>query len=204
MPDFSFKHTEQADKPNVSADTMKANFDSQAVAIRDYINSTLKTEVDAKADADSLATHKADKSPHPNMPNAQAKNTLSQSIPTETKVILNLNTTIFDNDNIHNPSVNNNRLTCHTTGKYLIIGQVVFAPNATGNRRLTILKNGAVALAEVLDLAASIGFQYMITSTVANLNAGDYVTLGVRQESGVAIDSIATDTTPMLSMIKVG
>ena len=46
LADFTFKNVNQADQVSGDPATMKANLDSQAKAIRDYINSTLKTEID--------------------------------------------------------------------------------------------------------------------------------------------------------------
>ena len=49
MSDFTFKHVNQADQVSGDPATFKTNMDSQPNAIRDYMNGTLKTEVDAKA-----------------------------------------------------------------------------------------------------------------------------------------------------------
>lgn len=60
MSDFTFKHVNQPGQISGDPDTMKENMDSQAVAVRTYINGTLKTEVDLKASQASLTSHMAD------------------------------------------------------------------------------------------------------------------------------------------------
>lgn len=50
MPDFTFKHVNQVDEPVIDSATLKNDFDSRARECRDFINGTLKTEVDNKAD----------------------------------------------------------------------------------------------------------------------------------------------------------
>ena len=47
MPDFVFKHVNQADQVSGDPATFKTNMDSQAKAIRDFMIGTQKTEIDA-------------------------------------------------------------------------------------------------------------------------------------------------------------
>ncbi len=173
MPDFSFKHTEQADKPNVSADTMKANFDSQAVEIRDYINSTLKTEVDAKVsttdltnlagagrttetvkgNADAIATHKAEDASQDNVHGLRNK-----------KVVLGENSSVQYNNSI----AIGTRATV-TTGGGLAIGMD------------TICSSGGVA----------IGWDTISSGGVA-IGFGDYESTTANDDSiAIGTDTIA-------------
>lgn len=46
LSDFAFKHVDQTDTVSGSPTTFKANMDSQAKAIRDFLNGTHKTEID--------------------------------------------------------------------------------------------------------------------------------------------------------------
>jgi len=47
MPDFTFKHVNQADQVSGDPAAYKTNMDSQPKAIRDFMNGTHKTEIDA-------------------------------------------------------------------------------------------------------------------------------------------------------------
>lgn len=56
MSDFSWKWVNQPDEITGDPDALKTNIDSQAKEIRDYINGTLKTEVDDKQQLDADLT----------------------------------------------------------------------------------------------------------------------------------------------------
>jgi len=59
-PVFTFNHADQADKLELAADVTKANFDSRAKQLKDYIDDTLTVEVDAaiakKANTEDIAS----------------------------------------------------------------------------------------------------------------------------------------------------
>lgn len=57
MPDFTFKHVNQVDEPVIDSATLKDDFDSRARECRDFINGTLKTEVDSKISKAEAAKH---------------------------------------------------------------------------------------------------------------------------------------------------
>lgn len=58
MPDFSFKHVDQPDRPTESASTRKQQWDSQAVELRTFLNSLiakLNSTTDGNSGADNIA-----------------------------------------------------------------------------------------------------------------------------------------------------
>ncbi|MEO6326383.1 MAG: hypothetical protein ABIT01_20250 [Thermoanaerobaculia bacterium] len=97
------------------------------------------------------------------------------------------------NETVHSTSVNNNRFTVPTGGGgfYDITGQVSFVNNTNGNRMIRIIKNGNVVIAGSFH-QTTIGFdvfQSQVTAKAA-LNAGDYVTFNVYQNSGGTLNTI--------------
>jgi hypothetical protein len=90
---------------------------------------------------------------------------------------------IFDTDAFHNPSTNNSRITIPTglSGWYKIYGQTSW-PNFSGNKRLTFRKNGTTNL--VVQDSGSVDITTLSNQIVANLVAGDYIEMVVRQSSG--------------------
>ncbi len=75
-------------------------------------------------------------------------------------------------------------------GKYLVIGQVKFAANATGYRKLKITKNvGFTLQAEVWQAAIAGGVEtVMSVSMIVDITTSDYLELRVWQNSGGSLD----------------
>jgi hypothetical protein len=90
---------------------------------------------------------------------------------------------IFDTDAYHNPSTNNSRITIPAGlgGNYIIYGQTSW-PNFSGNKRLTFRKNGTTNL--VVQDSGSVDITTLSNKIVANLVAGDYIEMVIRQSSG--------------------
>lgn len=118
----------------------------------------------------------------------------NQSIANNTITSLALNTERFDTDAFHDAVTNNSRLTVPAgkAGKYLIIGNVAFAANATGQRQVRILLNGATVIARTVDAGTIAGDGTFILSTIYDLAEADYVELQAYQTSGGALNVVAT------------
>lgn len=121
---------------------------------------------------------------------ARVYNSADQSIPNAEFTALAFNSERYDTDTIHDNSTNNTRLTCKTAGVYIIIGQVQFESNATGDRGVRIMLNGTNQLALVWQAAATTGNKYFIAQTLFTLEVNDYVELFVYQSSGGALNSV--------------
>jgi hypothetical protein len=108
--------------------------------------------------------------------------------------VLALNSERYDTDGFHDTVTNSSRLTVPAgkDGKYRITGTVQFAANATGERRLEILLNGATVIGRVSSAAVSGTAPTVLTVTCDyGFVAGDYVELRAFQDSGGALDAEA-------------
>ncbi|MBA7532642.1 hypothetical protein ES705_24868 [subsurface metagenome] len=86
-----------------------------------------------------------------------------------------LNIEDYDTNGIHSTTVNPERLTCRTAGKYLINAAIEFVPNATGFRILYVYTN-ATDIAIVSELSPSNAeYASLNCSTLFDLAVNDYV-----------------------------
>jgi hypothetical protein len=105
----------------------------------------------------------------------------------------------FDTAGLYS-SGNPTRLTAPIAGIYHIIGQVQFNTAAGGYRQVSIHKNGSPRLVSVLYPGGT--YLYAEASTLAKLNAGDYVEVKVVQSSGSPLSTFAgTDTGFMMTWV---
>ena len=120
--------------------------------------------------------------------------TSNQSITTSTHTAVSLNAEEFDDASLHDNSTNPSRFTIGATGRYRIEGEAYFGANAIGDRLVFIWKNGTgtgTRLAQMGGRALSTAnARLVVTTGVVALTAGDYVELGVWQDSGGALDVV--------------
>lgn len=99
------------------------------------------------------------------------------------------------------------RLTAPVTGRYMAVGQVAFAANATGFRRVWIERNGTSTLGRS-DLSTALAGSAVwlnVTANAFDMTQGDYIRLMVRQNSGGALNATTSSTyAPALSLIYLG
>ena len=125
-------------------------------------------------------------------PRALVYQTATTNMPTSgTSVTMLFDTEQYDTDSIHSTSSNTGRLTCNAAGLYLVVGQVVFASNATGYRQVVIQKNGTTN--QTLDRENPVSGVTTPVSVMAwvQLSVSDYVELIGTQTSGGALASTA-------------
>jgi hypothetical protein len=90
---------------------------------------------------------------------------------------------------IHDTSTNNDRLTCRTAGLYLVGCNILWAANATGDRRVWITVNATSTWAWSQIMAVTNGANTAQNlSTVVPLTVGEFVTVQCLQSSGGALD----------------
>jgi hypothetical protein len=107
-----------------------------------------------------------------------------------------------DDNNYHDNSTNNTRLTVSADGWYLIYGEVEFAANATGLRSIYVRVNGATYIAGQRISATSSGVATISIATLYYLSSGSYVELMAQQTSGGSLDtSVAANHAPEFSII---
>ena len=131
---------------------------------------------------------------------------MPQPVPDSLAMPIIFDLTRWDTDNIHGNGLSNSRLTCRTSGIYIISGCVQFDANATGRRTVNIRLNGQNALCSQHTMAvidAGIGTTLNV-QCLQYLNEGDYVELVVKQSSG-GILNIASkhDYSPEFGMVMI-
>ena len=111
---------------------------------------------------------------------------------TQSKTVGNANgtTLTFDNveynvGNVYSPS-HTDRLTAPIAGKYLMAATVLWNPAANGIRAIELWRNGHPIVDNTMPglSDSAIGGQFQTAQTVCWLSAGDYVQVGVYQDSG--------------------
>lgn len=115
---------------------------------------------------------------------------VNQSVPGDNAdYSITWDTELFDIDDLHSLSLNTDRvtITTATAGKWLIIGNVHIQGNATATRVIKIKKNGGTITADVHEPVGG-NSRGMTISTIINLAAGDFVTMTMLQNTGVALD----------------
>lgn len=139
------------------------------------------------------------------VPACRVYHDVAQSITNASHVTLAFNSERFDTDTIHDTVTNNERLTCKTAGKYLIVVNVLFDANATGTRELALILNGATNIGRQTAPASATQPTGVTVATVYDLAVNDYVTVMVYQSSGGAlnVDSYGNQS-PEFMMVKVG
>lgn len=119
---------------------------------------------------------------------ARVYNSAAETFGTGSDAALTFNAERYDNGGLHDNVTNNSRLTAQKAGTYLITGHVAFAANATGKRRVTIVKGGTVSIAAQERLASATDVSYLSVATLYHLSALEYVELFAYQDSGGNLD----------------
>lgn len=123
---------------------------------------------------------------------ARASLAATQSIADSTQVKVNWDTEDYDTHAVMDIATND-RWTCPVAGKYTVKSLIEFSANATGQRAVTLYKNGS-AYAELGNIPqATAGASARVGgSTDIDLVAGDYLEIFVFQNSGGSL-SIGTN-----------
>lgn len=137
---------------------------------------------------------------------ARVYHNANQNLANAAWTILSFNSERYDTDGIHDNAINNNRLTCRTGGKYAISGEAHVFPHATGYRFIQIELNGLTAIC--YRMSRTLGAAWptsLFAYTQVELSAGDYVRLGVFQNSGgVLVAIFGNYVTPEFMMQRIG
>jgi hypothetical protein len=121
-------------------------------------------------------------------PSCRVYNNANISVNDSTATGLTFNSERWDNNNLHDLTVNTGRLTCRKRGIYSISCNVRFASNAVGYRLVYIKINGGSSISSMLTNAVSgVGTRISI-STQYELQVNDYVEVEVYQTSGGALN----------------
>ena len=113
----------------------------------------------------------------------------AQTIADSTTTAIIFDTERYDYGAIHDNVTNNTRLTAPADGIYAIVGNVVWAANDTGERRLMIRLGGATPIAATrVNTPHATRAEWMVVSTQYELDKDQYVELTVYQTSTGDLD----------------
>jgi len=136
---------------------------------------------------------------------ARVYHSLHQNLPDATVVILAFNAERYDTDSIHDNVTNNSRLTCQTSGKYAIVGQVYISSGGAGDRFIWLLLNGVDIIAQAAQDKLTGKTALLLVSTIYDLSATDRVELVAYQASGGALSaSVYFKAAPEFMMQRIG
>ncbi len=127
---------------------------------------------------------------------ANVKKSGSQAILTGTQTALEFDEENYDTNSYHDTSTNNSRFTCPAgkDGKFLLTGSARFDNNATGQRNISLFKNGTkIYTMSQLNQGATSDTINSITG-ILELVEDDYVELMVWQNSGGDLNVFKTST----------
>jgi len=107
-------------------------------------------------------------------------------------VVHPFNSEEYDTDTMHDNVVNNERITCKTAGKYLVVFQAKWDADLNGRRIIGIRKNGATfqAFSEQEIPSGGTGTFNHFLLTVVSLAVTDYVEAVLFQNSGGVLNTI--------------
>lgn len=111
------------------------------------------------------------------IPSARVYRNSDQAFSASTWTTLTFNAERWDNNNIHDTSVNTGRLTCRTAGKYLIIGNTE-TTGGSNHHNLRVLINGTNEIANAVNLNANQANRNHI-ATIWDMAVNDYAELQV-------------------------
>lgn len=137
-----------------------------------------------------------------------AHRSTAQTITSATYTNVSFNAETFDTNAFHDNTTNADRLTIPAgqDGYYLIQTQITFAASNTGNRWCFINKNGST-MCQLWNANPSIQASsqtYMRGTFIANLVAGDYITIQVRHDVGSNLDVNPGADSTWASLWKIG
>jgi hypothetical protein len=138
------------------------------------------------------------------IPAARASNSTVQTAADDTYLAVALDTEAFDTANIHDTAGDNTKFTAPRSGLCELTGTANFFAGSTGGRVYQIRRNATITL--VSDSTDRATDNDAVLSTLAHLDAGDYVQLLVKQHNGTGPLGVAAGggTTPALTMVWVG
>jgi hypothetical protein len=118
----------------------------------------------------------------------------STTFANNTATALDFDTEEFDTDAFHSTTTNKSRMTIPSgkAGKYLVIGRISFAANATGLRQARINKNGNIQALSSMSAFAG-GGNNITVSGIFNTSVGDYLDLVAYQTSGGTLGQDSTN-----------
>jgi hypothetical protein len=119
---------------------------------------------------------------------AKLARSANKSIPHNSVTIVDFDQERFDTNTLHDTVTQNTRLTCRTAGLYQVWAVMAFALHATGDRFWQLNRNGVLFQYFSSNKPAGQVTPFMYGATVLQLAVGDYVEMGVFQDSGAPLN----------------
>jgi hypothetical protein len=91
----------------------------------------------------------------PVVPRCRLRHSTTQAVSTASATPIAFNTEDIDTDTMHDTVTNNTRITFKAAGDYVVMASAEFAPNATGQRQISIKLNNTTYIA--LDNTPTVG-----------------------------------------------
>lgn len=134
-------------------------------------------------------------------PRCQAYNNANISIPNDDGQVVDLNDENYDSTTtMHSNVTLNSRVVIPVDGIYICTFLCAFASNATGDRSAWIRKNGFEYMAMNQKMAVN-GAETSLSVTVQDfLEAGEFIEAIAQQDSGGALNLLATAYSPILTV----
>lgn len=138
-------------------------------------------------------------------PMVRVRRSTNQSIANNTLVAVTFDTESYDTDGMHSTSVNTNRLTIVTPGKYATKAKAVYEASVSGVVAAFLRVNGTITI----DFDQRPPAAGVVTSVSASgeyaFAAGDYIEFIAYQTSGGALNLLSvSDYSPVLEAVLVG
>jgi hypothetical protein len=110
----------------------------------------------------------------------------------------------YDTDTIHSTVVNTERLTATTPGTYIIVGNVEWASDATGDRGMRIYLNNTTVIGNLWQNPADSAPTRHCLTTIYQLSATEYVELEVYQSTAGNLNIVAqSNFSPVFMMQRI-
>ena len=121
-----------------------------------------------------------------NRPTTRLVLTANQTLTTATTTALafGAGSEVYDDLNWHNIASFTSRVTPLYAGRYLVVGNVTFTGNATGDRRVMPAKNGNATAAFVRQPASAVSQSFGFTDVIEMNGSSDYLEILAYQSSG--------------------
>lgn len=119
-------------------------------------------------------------------PRCFLRKSADQALPNATNTIATWNVVDIDTDGWYSGSATD-RITVDKTGLYNIQATTSYVANAVGARFCTIYVNGTGILGGQSSWPTTSNTAVLTSSTIASLNAGDYITVNTFQSSGATL-----------------
>ncbi len=118
---------------------------------------------------------------------AKVTNGVALSIPNASATIVDFDTPVFNDEGLVWDAANPSKLVACHDARFFALAGVVWDTDATGDRTITILKNGVDILDRDRDSGPGEADKRQMAGSYVDMVKGDYVELRVNQTSGAAL-----------------